>query len=568
MENDTEKKQKFLRKEILNKGYDADEFYSYLIENKGEEAGDVNFWLKSDLEKIVKEFQMKYNPKNNNDNLNENKELNNNYNQYPILSKRNSNLFQNSVSKQNNAVPPAINKEKKNNEDNIDDYYKIFSTNPNDNFINNKNKVNLDDMKLNELRINYNQDTSHSIKSELIGEGNENFLEIYCKKDDNGALTNINNIKIKICFPEKKVTSGIFKKTTTLTFNIYTLPLKFSVRREYSDFEWLRKIFLKLYPGSFIPPIPLKTLSENSDDKKIEKRMRALEKFLNDVINYPLLKNSNLIYDFLSIEKENEFKECKIKYDNINMPNSFYDMQNNLGKILIEKDIMKNVKYFDEIKNNISSNKELLNKLISSYKNLFKEMKIVSNRMLEISDLYKNIYDLSTQFNENENMLKSYNLMEFLMQNWGYSELQSTLNIDLEVKEYFKYVNLQYNAINELFDKYESQKNLYYKSKQKLLNKKEELFKKKDINKWELSNQNIDLNNKEEVFKFMLPNETKNVDKNKFLLFYFATCLKNEFHILREKIGIQNLEIYKQFYNKNIKVIEELNNTWMVFKNL
>ena len=195
-------------------------------------------------------------------------------------------------------------------------------------------------------------------------------------------------------------------------------------------------------------------------------------------------------------------------------------------------------------------------------------MKIVSNRMLEISDLYKNIYDLSTQFNENENMLKSYNLMEFLMQNWGYSELQSTLNIDLEVKEYFKYVNLQYNAINELFDKYESQKNLYYKSKQKLLNKKEELFKKKDINKWELSNQNIDLNNKEEVFKFMLPNETKNVDKNKFLLFYFATCLKNEFHILREKIGIQNLEIYKQFYNKNIKVIEELNNTWMVFKNL
>ena len=200
------------------------------------------------------------------------------------------------------------------------------------------------------------------------------------------------------------------------------------------------------------------------------------------------------------------------------MPNSFYDMQNNLGKILIEKDIMKNVKYFDEIKNNISSNKELLNKLISSYKNLFKEMKIVSNRMLEISDLYKNIYDLSTQFNENENMLKSYNLMEFLMQNWGYSELQSTLNIE--------------------------------------------------INKWELPNQNIDLNNKEEVFKFMLPNETKNVEKNKFLLFYFATCLKNEFHILREKIGIQNLEIYKQFYNKNIKVIEELNNTWMVFKNL
>lgn len=169
---------------------------------------------------------------------------------------------------------------------------------------------------------------------------------------------------------------------------------------------------------------------------------------------------------------------------------------------------------------------------------------------------------------ENKNLFESYKSMLTLIENWEYAELHCVLNVDLEVKEYFKFVNLQYNAINELYDKYESQKNLYYKSKQKLLNKKEELFKKKEINKWELPNQNIDLNNKEEVFKFMLPNETKNVEKNKFLLFYFATCLKNEFHILREKIGIQNLEIYKQFYNKNIKVIEELNNTWMVFKNL
>ena len=56
MENDLEIKQSFLRSEILDKGYDGQEFFDFLIQKKGEEGGDLNNWLMEDLKIIVINF--------------------------------------------------------------------------------------------------------------------------------------------------------------------------------------------------------------------------------------------------------------------------------------------------------------------------------------------------------------------------------------------------------------------------------------------------------------------------------------------------------------------------------
>ena len=39
------------------------------------------------------------------------------------------------------------------------------------------------------------------------------------------------------------------------------------------------------------------------------------------------------------------------------------------------------------------------------------------------------------------------------MENWEYAELHCILNVDLEVKEYFKFLKLEYNYIKELYEK-------------------------------------------------------------------------------------------------------------------
>jgi hypothetical protein len=57
---DLENKQAFLRSEILDKGFDGNEFFNYLISLKGEEGGDLNNWQFPELENVVKQFQTNY----------------------------------------------------------------------------------------------------------------------------------------------------------------------------------------------------------------------------------------------------------------------------------------------------------------------------------------------------------------------------------------------------------------------------------------------------------------------------------------------------------------------------
>ena len=53
---ETEEKQNYLRKNILERGYDVNTFVSFLIEKKGEGGDDVANWSLQDLQGVVNEF--------------------------------------------------------------------------------------------------------------------------------------------------------------------------------------------------------------------------------------------------------------------------------------------------------------------------------------------------------------------------------------------------------------------------------------------------------------------------------------------------------------------------------
>ena len=64
-ENEQQEKQNFLRQNILEKGYDGDEFVQFLITKKGEGASDISNWSMNDLQEVVKEFVSNHNNENN-----------------------------------------------------------------------------------------------------------------------------------------------------------------------------------------------------------------------------------------------------------------------------------------------------------------------------------------------------------------------------------------------------------------------------------------------------------------------------------------------------------------------
>lgn len=53
MDREMEDKQNYLRTEILEKNYDADEFVQYLVEKGGEDATDLDVWTFDELKKVI-----------------------------------------------------------------------------------------------------------------------------------------------------------------------------------------------------------------------------------------------------------------------------------------------------------------------------------------------------------------------------------------------------------------------------------------------------------------------------------------------------------------------------------
>ena len=60
-----EEKQNFLRTNILEQGYDVNQFVAFLQSKKGEAGADISNWSMEDLYAVVKEFIFKVNAESN-----------------------------------------------------------------------------------------------------------------------------------------------------------------------------------------------------------------------------------------------------------------------------------------------------------------------------------------------------------------------------------------------------------------------------------------------------------------------------------------------------------------------
>ena len=207
MEEEQELKQQFLREEILDKNYDAQSFIDFLIAKKGNSAADINNWSLDELKLIVVEY------KNSQNNSSQKKESTSNN-----LNDKKEN------SQQKQAFISYYNEDTNNEWLFMNPESEITDNNSNSSF---NSSLNID----------------HKV------------IEIDCLEPDHSPLSNYEKISIKISSPKKEYEStglkGFFMKTLYYTFLLECTELKLNRRRRYTDFEWLRKTLLRLYPGYY-----------------------------------------------------------------------------------------------------------------------------------------------------------------------------------------------------------------------------------------------------------------------------------------------------------------------------
>ena len=571
MEEDENQKEKqnFLRKNILEKGIDAEKFVDFLQEKKGEDGADITNWTMDDLKLLVNEFYKINNISYDDNNINENKEENeinntqNNNNNIKFIIDEDSlmNLFQKKENQNNNINnnKPLFDFEKnfaklneqqkkininKNQNNNISTKKKEIIEEKNNTDKNENNKTDSlpnnnkeEIIQNNENNNNEEIDYNHNIANEEEQDIDYGIIindTVKCELMEKTEFSEHKDIKIEIKNPIKLETK--FFSGKSVNYSIITYPFNYIVERRYSDFIWLRDILSNLYNNILIPKMRFKgkVTKDKHDNNFIKKRMNYLERFINYIIKDDIIKSSQILYDFLTIKKYEDFIYKKKQYEKIKIFN-FIDIKNrkNINGILDIKINKEKEIYLENIKDNTIYNGNLFKKLNNNFKSLNDEFNLVIKRIENISNIFKQIYDISNKYLDLNIIKESYSQMELMFKNLG--DNFNILNnfIKTEIKQHFKFIGNNFISLNEMIQNVEISKNNYIKIAKHLINKKNELYKKGDISKYELK-EKINFNNKNQILNKMLPQETKNSIKNKMIYGFYLNEIIKEYEKMRK----------------------------------
>ena len=543
-DNDQKEKQNYLRKKILEKGLDPGKFVEFLQEKKGEDGDDISNWTMEDLKKVVKEFyqindivddepEEKQKEK-------ENKKEENNI-KFIIDEDSLMDLFQkksneNEENKINENIKPLFDFEKNfgkmnKNKSNIQTQEKVIKKEKEKEDIKDKNNEKIsnisDNSKINEIKkeIINTSNINDNLTIKIEKEENDSEYGIIipdtmkCKLMEETEFREHKDIKIEIKDPKKLETKLFSGKS--VNYSVVTYPFNYIVERKYSDFNWLRETLFNLYNNILIPKMSYKgkVTKDKHDDNFIKKRMRFLERFINYIIKDETIKTSQILYDFLTIKNYEEFINKKKQYEKIKIFNfiDIKDRKSLSGELNIKINKEKET-YLENVKDNTIYNSNLFKKLNSNFKTLNDEFSHVIKRLEIISDIYKQIYEVSNKYLDLNIIKESYSQMEIMFKNLGnnFNKIKSFINS--EIKQYFKFIGNNYICLNEMIQNVEISKNNYIKLSKNLINKKNEIYKKdKSLPK-----------NK------ILPQETKNSIKNKMIYGFYLNEIIKEYEKIRK----------------------------------
>jgi hypothetical protein len=277
---------------------------------------------------------------------------------------------------------------------------------------------------------------------------------------------------------------------------------------------------------------------------------------MKGILIHPLMKNDDIFYNFISTENEAEFEKKKKLYNKITTPTSLRNIRSLTGEIDVSVSNEKEI-YFQNLKNNADFNITTLQKITKGYKALMIQMDQISDKMKEISQYWKEIYNANLQYHEKPNTVESYNILSKIMQDWSETNKRQKILMNEYIREYFRYIKNEFISLKDLAQKVDNNKSQYTKAFEKLTSMKESLFKQ-DITNWGISTVDMEyknelMNNKELAFEKMLPRDTKKVDVIRKNYGFYLNSIISEF----ERIKDLNNKRHKMWITKFIKNLIE-----------
>ena len=505
--DDLEQKKQYLTSEIINKNYNSSDFINFCVKKK-ENGDDLLNWTFEELKQCVSEFQ-KQQKDNNSNNIQLNKSSMKNF----LFSNNNNNIKNNINNLNNQNYIQSINENiQKSNFGSQNDFYSQYNSSNNTN----------------------NTSTQQVYKK-----------EIPCKVLEKTELSS-KKVHVEIKNP-KTMTASILSSSYTL-YEINTKELDWIVYRRYSDFEWLRAMLRKYYPRHLVPPLPGKKMGNRRFDLDfIEKRMKFLQKFMNDVISVESFKACEALIAFLKFNDREQF-DRKIKELNaITTTGYIQDMKTLSGKIYVFDD-PENEKYYTNIHNYFKLQIQIYNRLNYNMKNYYRNISSACKNLDDIQNDFDTLEKLNEKVQMKPEVCKTFEELTIFFKNWGRILSNENEIIKEKIREFFKYQKMENLSYIELIEGRNEIKDIYLVAKKKLDDKKTKLYSYNDINKWEIE-ENYNTINFDLIYR----------DKN-YAWEKMCTKETQALELIRQQFGYANHMNFSQLrkiINRNAKIYVE-----------
>ena len=398
-------------------------------------------------------------------------------------------------------------------------------------------------------------------------EETKNFKEkvINCRKLEK---TQLNDTKLVITVTNpKEVDGGVFGKNYVL-YEVKTDPFGWTVYRRFSDFDTLRKLVAKHFPSFYVPPLPNKKMgNKRFEPSFINKRMKFLNLFINNLVQSESFKSSEILVSFLSYEDKGKF-ESKFKEYSTQQPSSYVEEYKTLdGKVTISHD-EGNEKYFTNINKYFRLQGQILDRLNFSLKMFHNNLNLVAESLQDVQKNFEILHVLNTRVLMKQTITKSYEELSCFFKNYRKILIKQNDMVKNHMKDFFKYINLEGKAYTELIERREELKAKYTAENQRVTAKKEKLYATGDITKFELGSDEkvVDkdriLHDKPYAFEHICKSDTSNLQKIYNQLGYANKMNMRELKKMIKEYCVRYVDNVKGFDAEFYPSINDLVGTW------
>lgn len=277
--------------------------------------------------------------------------------------------------------------------------------------------------------------------------------------------------------------------------------------------------------------------------------MRDYNRFLNSILENPLLRSSDIVEEFIT-KNQNDFHIIKLKYKNIQKKVIMEDFLSLNGEL--------DATYYQDkyaltlnIPKIIEKKKNLYLNLNNALKEVINEFEIMDSKMNNLSEAFHN---LSNEYKNNFEKIELFENFGNFCKNLSNIYTSEKKFFQIDVKEFFKYLRLELEEIDKLFNESKYAKIIFEGCESNL-----DSYEK---NK---------LNNNEEMFQFELKKKQREKQNSKRICCFLQNSACDEYqrliqaHKARIKKtfgrGASNIiEIYQKEYDNLMKLINSFGN--------